>query len=149
MAHVLLIEDDAVIRLLLKRTMERAGHYVTEAGDGAAGVQHFNAAPADIVVTDVLMPLMNGLEVISVLRRWNATVPILAISGGMGANDKDILRVALECGANRTLAKPFAMDEFMLVLHTLLVVNGIDPIGTYLDLERLRAIDAVEKRGLS
>lgn len=124
--------------------MERAGHSVTEAVDGASGLQSFIAEPADIVVTDVLMPLMNGLEVITMLRRWSSKVPILAISGGLGPNEIDVLRTAQDYGANRTLAKPFAMDEFMLALHTLLIVSGVDPLATCLELERLNLAPSQE-----
>ncbi len=102
----------------------------------AAGLQCFVAEPAEIVATYVLMPLMHGLEVIAMLRRWNSRVPILAISGGVSVHGLDVLHMAQDHGADRTLAKPFAIDELTLVLHSLLVVEGGDPLAAYRDLEQ-------------
>jgi CheY-like chemotaxis protein len=88
MPRILVVDDEAVQRLLLRRIFERAGHDVTEAIDGTAAL----AAPPDLVVTDITMPVMDGLELIRRLRDDPATahIPILAVSGdthGAGAAD--------------------------------------------------------------
>ena len=82
MAVVLVIEDDDHLRGLLRAVLERAGHTVEDAPNGAAGLKRFYSHPADVVVTDIIMPEKEGLETIIELKRDHPEVKIIAISGG-------------------------------------------------------------------
>ena len=83
MARILVVDDEPDERFLVGRTLNRAGHEVTVAGDGAAGLKAVQEWSPDLVVTDVMMPVMDGVEFIRRLRRDPATaaIPILAASG--------------------------------------------------------------------
>jgi CheY-like chemotaxis protein len=82
-AKILVVDDEPDQRFLLRRIFERAGHEVTDAGHGAAALTAVRDWPPDLVVTDMMMPVMNGVELIRRLRSEPATaaIPILAASG--------------------------------------------------------------------
>jgi CheY-like chemotaxis protein len=120
MASVLIIDDDAGIRRVLRSALERSGHSVDEAGDGAEGVQHYRAAPADLVITDLFMPDQDGIETIQQLRDEFPTCRILAISGGAVTGASGALTDAKMLGANATLAKPFSIEELTRAVTGLL-----------------------------
>ncbi|MGD0375057.1 MAG: response regulator [Streptosporangiaceae bacterium] len=83
MARILVVDDEPDQRFLLRRSFTRAGHEVTEAGDGAAALRVIRESPPDLVVTDMMMPVMDGAELIRCLRSEPATagIPILVTSG--------------------------------------------------------------------
>lgn len=121
MARILVIDDDPQIRTMLRMMLEREGYEVTEAPDGAVGVQEFRKAPFDVVITDLLMPEKEGIETIIELKRDFPNVKIIAISGGgqhMGADN--FLRLAQKIGAKHSLRKPFKRDELINMIEELL-----------------------------
>jgi CheY-like chemotaxis protein len=81
--RILVVDDEPDQRSLLRRIFERAGHEVTDARDGAAALRAVHASRPDLVVTDMMMPVMDGAELIRLLRAESATagIPILAASG--------------------------------------------------------------------
>jgi CheY-like chemotaxis protein len=83
MPRILVVDDEPDQRFLLRRIFERAGYEVIDAGDGAAALRIVREAPPDLVVTDMMMPIMDGVELIRRLRDEPATagIPILAASG--------------------------------------------------------------------
>ena len=104
---ILIIDDDAGVRFTLKKILVSAGYEVLEAPDGRRGIELFCHARPDLVITDIIMPEAEGLEVIRDLRARNRACPVIAISGG-GRIDKDqLLTWATKFGATVTLAKPF------------------------------------------
>lgn len=107
MATILVIDDEAGIRSLVRSTLERVGHRVVEAADGRIGVQLAASETPDLIVTDMLMPEQEGLETIRELRRRGIRAPIIAMSGGGRTARMDFLNVAREFGANVVLKKPF------------------------------------------
>jgi len=126
MAHVLLIEDDTDVAQMLKSALTRYGHNVTCSGDGAAGLAQMkkcNPAP-DIVVTDILMPVQEGIETIMAIREINSTIPIIAISGGGSSKRLDFLKSAENLGANASLAKPFRPTDLVQTIERLLTVKA-------------------------
>jgi CheY-like chemotaxis protein len=109
--HVLLIDDDASILSAVRRLLIRSGHEVTEASNGAEGLRLWREQGAGLVLTDLQMPGMNGLEVILQLRAYAPDLPVIAMSGGGRSRDLDLLGSAGLLGAVGLLTKPFTADE--------------------------------------
>lgn len=120
MADILLIDDDAGIRRLLRAALLRAGHSVRVATDGVEGVAQYRDLPADLVITDVYMPRQDGIETIQQLREEFPDSRILAISGGSVQGATGPLQDAEMFGADATLAKPFTMDRLVTTVAELL-----------------------------
>ena len=120
MARILIIDDDPMIRDILRVTLEREGHEVIEAQHGLEALQHFQTAPADLVITDILMPEKDGLETIRDLRQISPTVKIIAMSGGGRTKRLNLLDAAMHLGAQRTLLKPFTIEEILELVRELL-----------------------------
>ncbi len=118
MARILVIDDVPDMRKLIQNTLETAGHEVACAGNGKEGLAKFSAQPADLVITDLIMPGTEGMETILKLRAAAPDVKILAISGA--PKEWMILKMAEYNGANKTLAKPFKLDELTGAVETLL-----------------------------
>jgi two-component system OmpR family response regulator len=109
MAQILVVDDDAHIREVVRFALEKAGHRVVEAADGRAALDEFERTPSDLVVLDILMPEMDGLEVCRTLRQ-SCDVPILFLS----SRDEEIDRVlGLEMGADDYVVKPFSPRELV------------------------------------
>ncbi len=113
MAKILIIEDDREVRDLIQRLLERAGHDIITARDGVEGLEAFRSDSPDVVITDLLMPRMNGVDAIKEIRNINAAAKILAISGGGPCLPATHLKHALGAGATETLAKPFKPNELL------------------------------------
>jgi YesN/AraC family two-component response regulator len=113
MANILIIDDEELVRLTLQQILEEAGHVVREAADGAEGIRLYQESPADLVVTDIIMPDTEGIETIIQLRKHDPAVNIIAISGGGRVRNLDFLDVAEKFGAARVLAKPFEEEELL------------------------------------
>jgi len=113
LATILIIDDEPSVRLAIRKILERGNHTVIEAADGNEGINCFRAHTLDLVITDVLMPEVYGLEVIRTIRRENATLPILTIT----AYDPARLTLAKELGSNFTLKKPFRIDQLRRIVN--------------------------------
>ena len=107
MARILVVDDDNAVRLLLRSMLERRGHSVVEAENGAEGLQYYRTAPADLVITDIQMPVMDGLQMIKKLRADFPTAKIIAISGEKGG------LAAAQLLSQGTFEKPLYMQEFL------------------------------------
>jgi DNA-binding response OmpR family regulator len=118
--RILVIEDDPVLLELLKRILARAGYQVSGAANGEVGLALFRAAPTDVVVTDMMMPVKDGIATIIELRRDFPQVKILAISAASGSGPDDPLSVAKACGAQGTLAKPIGRRALLAAVCALL-----------------------------
>ncbi len=120
MAKILVVDDDAALRNLLVRMLKRAGYEVEEAADGRQAVRAYRASPADLVLTDMFMPEMDGMEAIMMLRREFPDVRIVVMSGGAYIGTPDILEMAEQLGAARTLAKPVASADLLRTVEAVL-----------------------------
>lgn len=120
MARILIVDDTAEMRELLKNIVELAGHQVVEAESGRAGLERFAAQPADLVMTDIIMPDMDGNELIAKLRAVAPKVKIVAVSGGGRVRNLGVLQVAQKFGADRVLSKPFRKEDVLRVVDELL-----------------------------
>lgn len=112
MALILIIDDDDAIRSMLRLTLTQAGHTVIEACDGREGLKHLEDFGADLVITDLVMPGKEGLELMMEVRNSHSYVKFIAMSG-QGRRESDYLRVAKFLGANQVLAKPFTGEALM------------------------------------
>lgn len=111
MTRVLLVDDDDDFRRMLMIALEHDGYVVEEACNGQEGIRRQRAAPADLVIIDILMPEQDGLETILALRREFPHIKIIAISGGGRMGTLNFLPLARIFGARRTLWKPFTLQE--------------------------------------
>lgn len=111
MPNILVIEDDTQMRSALTRLLETSGHRVTAAANGAEGLRLWREHGADLVLTDIQMPVMNGIEVMLQLRAHAPMLPVLAMSGGDRSRDLDLLGTVGLLGAVGLLQKPFSLSE--------------------------------------
>ncbi len=116
MHRLLVIDDDPLVRATLVAILEGAGYAVTEANDGHHGLAIFDTVQPDLVITDIVMPEVEGIETIRQMRLKAPTLPILAISGGGRGTAPDYLRMAQRLGATDVLAKPFEADDLVAVV---------------------------------
>ncbi|MGE3540889.1 MAG: response regulator [Candidatus Tectimicrobiota bacterium] len=127
MTRVLVIDDDFQNRAVLRQMLEREGYDVIDAGDGASGLRAYAQAPAELVITDIIMPEREGLEIIQTFRQRYPAVKIIAISGGSPRLPADFLSTAALLGAHRTLAKPIRRIDLLVAVHELLGDRPANP----------------------
>jgi len=120
MAEILVIEDMAGVQHTLNTMLRRAGHTVTIAGDGAAGLAQLQQRRFDLVITDMLMPDVDGMEVLARLSEMPGHPPVIAMSGGgAGVSAEAALKVA-KLKADAFLQKPFEKAELLAAVDQLL-----------------------------
>jgi YesN/AraC family two-component response regulator len=112
-SQILLIEDDQCVRELLHQTLSRAGYEVIPASDGDEGLDLFRNNHPDLVITDIVMPQKEGLQMILELRRHSPDAKVIAMSGGGRYSNTDYLKLARKFGAQATLCKPFLREEIL------------------------------------
>jgi CheY-like chemotaxis protein len=117
MAKILVIDDEPQMRRLIARILNGAGHVMHEADNGRVGIEQFHQVHPALVITDIVMPDMEGIEMIRTLHHEAPTTPILAISGGA---PPIYLRAAIELGAAAVLAKPFDAAQLLSAIDNLL-----------------------------
>jgi DNA-binding response OmpR family regulator len=134
---VLVVDDEPGMRLLLRRYLEREGYRVIEAADGAQALQLFAAQPVDLALVDVMMPKVDGFELVRQLRA-DSDVPVILLTG----RGEESARVAgLELGADDYVTKPFSMPELVARVRARLRRPGSDQLmpARTLQVGRVRA----------
>lgn len=121
------------MRRLVRRYLERgAGHEVFEAADGREGLAVFSDHEFDVVVCDLVMPTMSGLEAIVAMRAISPSVPLIAMSGGLWS--RELLPDAVKLGVVRALAKPVLQEQLLAAVELALLSTepcvGTDTSGT-------------------
>jgi len=124
---VLVVDDDPSIRALIRLYLEGAGYGVIEAADGRRGMQALSEQAVDLVVLDIFMPEMDGLEVLQVLRENCQCCKVMAISGGSAKIGMDLLGHATIFGADAVLEKPFG-EALLLQKVEALIGTAADPL---------------------
>ena len=120
MTRILIIDDEAMIRNLIKRIWEREGYETETASNGKDGINIHRKNPADLIITDIIMPDKEGIETIMELRRDFQDVKIIAMSGGGKIDPNTYLQIAKTVGAVKTLAKPIRIDELLKTVQEVL-----------------------------
>lgn len=111
MAMILIIDDEETIRVLLRSALQAEGYEVAEAVNGREGLERYRNRPADLVITDIVMPELNGLDMLLELTREFLHAKVIAISGA--TEEKNLLDVAKLLGARQTFQKPFSMPQLL------------------------------------
>lgn len=119
MAVMLVIDDEPLVRKTVRITLERAGHLVVEAENGAAGIRECRSQHFDLVICDILMPEKEGIETIRELRAGHPDMKILAVSGGGRISNIGFLEIATQLGATDSLSKPFDPQDLIAKVDAL------------------------------
>lgn len=124
MAQLLIIDDDPMILEFLVDALSAAGHTVTAASDGWEAMKRFRPYFHELVITDVCMPLVDGSDLLRVLRREVPSIPIIAITGHAcfekGQATASTLELMNELGATCVLAKPFSAETLLTAVDACL-----------------------------
>jgi CheY-like chemotaxis protein len=122
MARILVIDDEELARITLRKILVGAGHVVVEAENGDEGLTAQRESPCDLVITDMIMPVKEGVETISDLKQEFPNVRIIAMSGGGRTRNLNYLEIAKVVGGDKILAKPFSVTELLDCVN--LVLEG-------------------------
>ena len=117
--RVLIVDDDADMRLTLKLALELAGYAVAVAANGSEALEVQRREPAEVLITDIFMPETDGFEAIDAFRRQFPQTKIVVVSGGAQFTKRDYLPDAELMGVDATLQKPFDVEALLGVLRTL------------------------------
>jgi DNA-binding NtrC family response regulator len=120
MARILIIDDESQIRSMLRLMLERVGYEVVEAPDGIEGIRQYREKPADLIITDLIMPNKDGIGMIIDLKKEFPNVKIIAMSGGGVNRPEGYLDGAKKLGASRTLTKPIDRDQMLMAVKEIL-----------------------------
>jgi len=120
MGRILLVDDYEQLAKLVSSVLKHQHHEVVTAENGLHALRLFDEHPFDLVITDLWMPEMGGVELIQRLRSHRPDCRIIAITGAKGGDAGERLRRAREAGADASLAKPFGRDELLELVNTLM-----------------------------
>lgn len=132
MASILVIDDDAEVGEAIRRVLQRAGFTVAAVASSESGLKHVEeGASVDVVITDIIMPRMDGVQLIAALKRLRPAIRIIAISGGgsfgthaykpEAISTQAFLAAATQAGANVVLSKPFDKHDLLARVRELLL----------------------------
>jgi CheY-like chemotaxis protein len=111
MASILIVDDDRAVQLIIKILLEREGHQITCANDGPTALRIFREGDFDLLIVDIFMPGMDGLETMKLVHEYRPGVPIIVVSGygfsSRTAPSPDFLAMSTRLGAAFSLQKPF------------------------------------------
>lgn len=117
---ILIVDDDLALRRTLRGVLEKNGFTVTEAANGKEAIKQVEAVGPDIVLTDIIMPEQDGMEIIPTLRKTFPGTKIIAMSGGGSLGMNDLLHIAEKLGADACIEKPFTNDTLLSEIQKVL-----------------------------
>jgi len=120
MKRILIIDDDLAIQQMVKRLVEKAGYEADLASNGEEGMDMIDEGSFNLVITDIIMPRKEGIEIITAIRKDYPQIKIIAMSGGGRFTPEGYLRSAKILGADRIFTKPFNHREMMTAIDELL-----------------------------
>ena len=120
MKKILVIDDDDIMRETIRDILLFESYDVAVASDGKEGLEIIQEERFDMIVTDILMPDKDGIEVIMEAKKSQPNIYIVAVSGGGYIPAESYLKVASDLGAHAAIVKPFDIDEFISEVNTLL-----------------------------
>ncbi|MBI2403181.1 MAG: response regulator [Gemmatimonadetes bacterium] len=120
MARILVVDDEPDFRRIVSRMLTGAGYDVEEAADGRQAIEAYRARRSDVVLADLYMPDIDGVEAIIRLRHEFPDVRIIAVSGGGHLGKEDVLKIAAGVGAQATLAKPLEKKTLLATVEQVL-----------------------------
>ncbi len=123
MAGIMIVEDQKETREMLSQALTRNKFQVIEASNGREALVKFKPTMVNLVITDILMPEEDGLQVIIKLKELNPKLKIIAISGGGKIGPANYLNIAKTLGADEILFKPFSVKELLKKVQELLPEN--------------------------
>jgi CheY-like chemotaxis protein len=136
MSRILVIDDEAAVRNLLRCILERAGHAVIDAPDGRQGLALLRRDSVDLVVTDIYMPEMDGIEVLCRMKHLAERPKIITISGASPHGMVDLNKAARLLGADKVLMKPFDQHTFLLAVNEVIELKVEDVTAPVQEMEQ-------------
>lgn len=133
MANILVVDDDPAVRMTIQLLLERAGHRVVAAGDGHGGLAAFEAGDFDLLLLDIFMPGMDGLETMRLMLRQRPGLPVILISGRPivpdAMSEPDFPGMAAGLGAIHILPKPFRPADLQAAVSSCLAAAKQTSLG--------------------
>ena len=117
--HILIVDDDDMLRSYIKELLLMNNFTVSEAANGKEGLKEFKDNTPDLVITDIIMPEMEGISFIRKLREHNNNTPIIAMTGNVHGHMDEYLKISSQIGANEILRKPVRSQEFLDAINRL------------------------------
>lgn len=118
--RILLIDDDKILAAAIQRALQEMNYSVTLASNGIQGVEWMESESFDLVISDVLMPDMDGIEVALYMHKAKKNIKLIMMSGGGKIESDFYLHVASKLGANYVIPKPFSMEQLKMLITNLL-----------------------------
>ncbi len=110
---VLVVDDDSGVLKMTEIMLSDAGYNVIVTASAREGLEMLQAQKVDLIITDIIMPEMEGIELITQLKQDHPSLPIMAISGGGRSHNTDFLKFAKKLGAKTVLEKPFRREALL------------------------------------
>lgn len=120
MARILVIDDDPWVLKIFRQILEDEGHNVATASNGQEGLDLFRQNPAELIITDMVMPVKDGLKMIMELEKEFPNIPAIAISGGGVIEPERYLSLAESIGTRKTLTKPVSKQDLIDAVNAIL-----------------------------
>jgi DNA-binding NtrC family response regulator len=119
-AQILVVDDDPAVCRMLQVALEICGHQVVTISHARTALSYLETNPVDLVITDLVMPDVEGIEIIMRVNHVHPSIPIVAISGEGADGPEEYLSIARLLGAHRTLSKPFDCRQLLQLVSELL-----------------------------
>lgn len=118
--HILVVDDDDMMRSFVKELLTINKFKITEADNGKSGLKAFLENTPDLVITDIIMPEMEGISFIKELRSHDKSIPIIAMTGNVHGRMEEFLDISAKLGADEILRKPIKSQDFLDTINKLL-----------------------------
>jgi len=119
MAKILVIDDEKIVRMAITHKLKKEGHEVIEAEDGEEGIEKYREDPADLIITDIIMPNKEGFETIKDLNNEFPDAKIVAMSGGGKNSSENYLDIAKKFNVVDVFEKSFEWEEMLKIVRKL------------------------------